>query len=172
MMSPNPGAVPDAMARLLAVAAAREPLGGEAAEGAFTADVSTGGASMYAHRNERLNIDFTVDRLAFPHLQTMDPRLLRIAPGCRNEFHKHAHESLFVVLEGEGRVRIGEHWSPLSKGTVAFVPRWIFHQTQNTSPTDTLVILAITDFGFTSALLGDYDQRTRLAQGGSDSKTD
>ena len=124
---------------------------------------------MYVNRNEKLGIDFTVDRLAFPEIQTMDPRLLRIAPGKSNEFHKHAHESIFVVLAGEGEVRIGDAWRPIGKGSVAFVPRWIFHQTRNTSASEALVILAITDFGFTSALLGDYDRRTRLAQGGADS---
>ncbi len=31
-----------------------------------------------------------------------------------------------------------------------------------------LVILAITDFGLTSAVLGDYDKRTRLAENGLD----
>jgi len=48
------------------------------------------------------------------------------------------------------------------------VPRQVFHQTRNTSADKELVILAITDFGFTSAVLGDYDKRTRLAEGGSD----
>jgi len=123
---------------------------------------------MYVNRNERLNIDFKVERLSFPHLQTMDPRVLHIAPGKNNELHRHAHESLFVVLRGEGEVRVGEQWSPLRAGSVAFVPRWIFHQTRNTSPHEELVLLAVTDFGFTSALLGDYDKRTRLASGGAD----
>ena len=98
----------------------------------------------------------------------MDPRVLRIAPGCNNEFHKHAHESIFVVLEGDGEVRVGDRWSPMKTGDVAFVPRWIPHQTRNTSRERELVILAITDFGFTSAVLGDYDRRTRLAQQGDD----
>jgi quercetin dioxygenase-like cupin family protein len=75
---------------------------------------------------------------------------------------------LFVVLSGEGEVRVGEAWRPLRCGDVAFVPRWIFHQTRNTSTTDELVILAITDFGLTSAVLGDYDRRTRLAARGDD----
>lgn len=120
------------------------------------------------NRNDKVSIDFKVDRLAFPELQTMDPRMLRIAPGKNNAYHKHAHESLFVILQGEGEVRVGDTWSPVKAGGVAFVPRWIFHQTRNTSATEELVILAITDFGFTSAVLGDYDKRTRLAQGGPD----
>jgi quercetin dioxygenase-like cupin family protein len=68
-----------------------------------------------------------------------------------------------VILQGRGEVLVGEQWHPVGKGDVAFVPRWIVHQTKNTSATEELVVLAVTDFGFTSAVLGDYDRRTRLA---------
>ena len=163
-----PRELPEAVEKLIEVAEAKRPLGAGEPPGAWTADALADGAAMYANRNEKLQIDFTVHRLAFPEIQTMDPRVLRIAPGMNNEYHKHAHESLFVVLRGEGEVRVGDAWSPVKAGSVAFVPRWIFHQTRNTSQTEELVILAITDFGFTSAVLGDYDKRTRLAQGGPD----
>ena len=56
----------------------------------------------------------------------------------------------------------------LEPGGLAFVPRWHFHQSRNLSETDELVILAITDFGLTKAVLGDYDNRTRLAVNGAD----
>ena len=160
--------LPAALATLLDVVEARRPLGEDVPPDAWVRSPLAGGAAMYAHKNDALNIDFAVDRLGFPALQTMDPRVLRIAPGRNNEFHQHAHESLFVVLAGEGEVRVGDAWRPLRTGDVAFVPRWIFHQTRNTSSTTELVILAITDFGLTQAVLGDYDRRTRLAQGGDD----
>ncbi len=163
-----PRELPEALESLIAVTEAKQPLGGAAPAGSWTVDALADGAAMYANRNEKLNIDFTVDRLRFPEIQTIDPRVLRIPPGKNNELHKHAHESLFTVLRGEGEVRIGDVWSPVKAGSVAFVPRWIFHQTRNTSATEELVILAVTDFGFTSAVLGDYDKRTRLAQGGPD----
>lgn len=162
--------LPEALATLIDVVEAKKPLGEDAPDGSWTRSALHGGAAMYANTNERLNIAFTVDRLAFPEIQAMDPRVLRIPAGKNNELHRHAHESLFVVLAGEGEVRVGERWSPVRTGDVAFVPRWIFHQTRNTSADAELVILAITDFGLTSAVLGDYDKRTRLANGGDDSK--
>jgi hypothetical protein len=85
-----------------------------------------------------------------------------------NERHRHAHETLFVVLQGRGEVLLGDAWRVITAGDVAFVPRWIFHQTRNTSYSRDLVVLAITDFGLTSAVLGDYDRRTRLALAGED----
>lgn len=160
--------IPDAVAALVDVARARAPLGAEQPSGAFARAADAAGAPVYRNTNPRLNIDFAVERLTFPHLQTMDPRLVRIAPGKQNEHHRHAHESLFVVVSGQGEVKVGEHWTAVGAGDVAFVPRWIFHQTRNTSTTEELVVLAITDFGFTSAVLGDYDRRTRLADHGSD----
>jgi mannose-6-phosphate isomerase-like protein (cupin superfamily) len=158
---------PEALARLIARVESRQALGAHD-DGPLTRDALAPGNPMYANRNERLNIDFRVERLAFPEIQTMDPRVVRIPPGKNNELHRHAHESLFVVLEGFGEVRVGDRWSPVSRGEIAFVPRWILHQTRNTSRTEDLVVLAITDFGFTSAVLGDYDRRTRLASGGGD----
>lgn len=162
--------IPDALAALVAATRARVPLAAEAPAEAFTRSAVAPGEAMYRNHNERLGIDFGVERLAFPGLQTMDPRVVRIAPGMRNELHKHAHETIFVILEGEGEVRLGDALRPVRAGDVAFVPRWIMHQTRNTSEHTPLVVLAITDFGFTSAVLGDYDKRTRLSQGGEDVK--
>ena len=154
--------------RLVKVAASRTtPVENpEPSECVRTSDSS--GTPMYSNQNERLNIEFNVERLPFPGLQTMDPRLVRIPPGRNNERHRHAHESIFVILEGQGEVLIGDKRIPVRKGDVAFVTRWLFHQTSNTGEVD-LVVLAITDFGFTSAVLGDYDRRTRLSEGGEDS---
>jgi mannose-6-phosphate isomerase-like protein (cupin superfamily) len=133
----------------------------------FVRSATAAGTPMYANRNDRLNIAFAVERLAYPGIQTMDPRLVRIAPGRNNELHRHAHESLFVVIAGAGFVLIGDTRVAIATGDVAFVPRWVMHQTSNPG-TSELVILAITDFGFTSAVLGDYDRRTRLAHDGGD----
>ncbi len=157
----------EAVEKLVAITEARTALGADL-PGPWTKDALAPGPAVYANQNERLNIDFTVERLGFPEIQTMDPRVVRIAPGKNNERHKHAHETLFVILEGEGEVLVGKLWGKVKKGDVAFVPRWIFHQTKNTSLTNDLVVLAITDFGFTSAVLGDYDARTRLANKGAD----
>jgi mannose-6-phosphate isomerase-like protein (cupin superfamily)/pyrroloquinoline quinone (PQQ) biosynthesis protein C len=126
--------------------------------------------SLYHHHNPALSIDFSVQRLPLAHLQVIDPRLVRIAPGARNECHRHAHESLFLVLAGEGELRIGTETLPLKAGDVACVPRWQVHQSLNTSSGEELHLLAITDFGLTSSVLGDYDRRTRLKGKGVDAQ--
>jgi quercetin dioxygenase-like cupin family protein len=99
----------------------------------------------------------------------MDPRLVRIAPGSRNEKHRHAHESIFVVLSGQGEIQIGSGRTALNPGHVAYVPRWVVHQSHNLFSREPLLLLAITDFGLTSAVLGDYDASTPLRRGGTNS---
>ena len=146
----------------------RIALGTDTPEGPWSRDGMADDAVMYKNENPRLGIQFTVARLEYPDTQVLDPRVLRISPGATNELHKHAHESVFVILEGHGEVRVGDRWTSVDRGSVAFVPRWIFHQTRNLSETEDLVIIAITDFGLTRAILGDYDQRTRRATGGED----
>lgn len=134
----------------------------------FHADPAKNHREIYRNRNEKLGIDFSVDVLDFPGTQAFDARVVRIVAGCNNELHKHAHESLFYVISGEAEVRIGDATMTLKPGGLAFVPRWVFHQSKNMSENDDLVILAITDFGLTKAVLGDYDKRTRLAANGVD----
>jgi mannose-6-phosphate isomerase-like protein (cupin superfamily) len=160
----------DPLSALTAAAVARRPLAAAAPADSFVHSSAAANRPHYANAKASLGIDFSVEKLAFPALQTLDPRIVRIAPGANNEHHRHAHESVFVVVSGRGRVRIGEHTRPVATGDVAFVPRWVFHQTINDSPSEPLVLVAVTDFGFTSALLGDYDQRTRLAARGADAR--
>ena len=149
---------------------ARKPLAADRPPSEFHASILTGNREIYRNCNERLAIDFSVDVLDFAGTQVFDPRVVRIAPGKNNELHRHAHESLFYVISGKAEVQIGEDVLALEAGGVAFVPRWAFHQSRNLSPTDDLVILAVTDFGLTKAVLGDYDKRTRLAVKGADVK--
>lgn len=120
------------------------------------------GVDLYHNLDASAGIDFKVQRLVFPDIQVMDPRIVKIAPGKSNELHRHAHESIFVILRGRGEVLLGKKAVPVQKGNIAFVPRWVLHQTRNLDANEPLELLAITDFGFTSAILGNYDRSTRL----------
>ncbi len=122
----------------------------------------------YQHHDPAQGIAFQVQRLGFEGLQVLDPRLVRIAPGACNERHRHAHESLFVVLEGRAEIQVGEAVLRLGPGGVAYVPRWLVQQSRNLCSERELLLLAITDFGLTAAVLGDYDRQTRLRFAGRD----
>ncbi len=77
-----------------------------------------------------------------------------------------------MVLQGEAEIQVGAEWVRLHRGGLAFAPRWIVHQSRNVSAEEELLLLAITDFGLTSSVLGDYDRQTRLRFAGRDSCSD
>jgi len=108
-----------------------------------------------------LNIDFNVQVLPFP-LEVLDPRIVRVAPGKANEMHRHAHETVFIFLEGEGKVIVDQFENPVKPGDFAFIPRWCNHQSVNTGNTE-LVFLAVADFGLTGkSFVGNYLKTARL----------
>jgi pyrroloquinoline quinone (PQQ) biosynthesis protein C/quercetin dioxygenase-like cupin family protein len=110
--------------------------------------------AMYANEVEKLNIQFTVERLPLT-AEVLDPRMVRIPPGKFNEKHKHAHETLIHILEGTGQVLVDERTLPVRPGDTVLVPRWALHQTQNLGSTE-MRFLAVTDFNFSQrAFLGD-----------------
>jgi pyrroloquinoline quinone (PQQ) biosynthesis protein C/mannose-6-phosphate isomerase-like protein (cupin superfamily) len=118
---------------------------------------------LYRNTNERLNIDFEVERLPFI-AEALDPRIVRIPAGKFNEKHRHAHETVFYIMTGEGRVVIDHRTVAVKAGDIVFVPRWAMHQSQNSSDAE-MVVLAVTDFGLTGkAYMGDYHKTARMKQ--------
>ena len=112
------------------------------------------GPQLYANHNERLNIDFTVERMPVM-AEVLDPRMVRIPAGKFNEKHKHAHETLIHILEGVGQVVVDERVLPVQPGDSVLVPRWAMHQTQNLGNTP-MRFLAVTDFNLSQrAYLGN-----------------
>lgn len=131
------------------------------AEAAVVHRPGASGAPLYGNSNERLGIEFSVERVPFAS-EVFDTRVLRVAPGKSNERHKHPHESLFHVISGSGRVHVNKASFEVGPGDVVFIPRWALHQSQCTSD-EPLVILALTDFGLTErAFIGDHLRTTRM----------
>ena len=129
----------------------------------------TKGESLYANVHEKLNIEFTVERVPFAH-EVIDTRIVRISSGKYNEHHKHAHESVFYVMQGIGQVVIDGSIVPARAGDIVFVPRWAMHQTQNLGAGE-MVILAVTDHGLTGkAYLGDYLRTARMKRTAADAE--
>src|SRR5215813_307016 len=140
----------------------REPLAPRSPDPArFLFGSSQLGKPLYRNINARLNIDFAVDTVPFA-AEVLDPRIVRIPAGKYNEKHRHAHESVFYIIEGRGRVLINDATIEVAPGDIVFVPRWATHQSQNLGETD-MRILAITDYGLTgNAYIGSYLKTARL----------
>jgi pyrroloquinoline quinone (PQQ) biosynthesis protein C/mannose-6-phosphate isomerase-like protein (cupin superfamily) len=116
---------------------------------------------LYSNSSERLNVQFAVERLPLK-TEALDPRIVRIPTGMYNEKHRHAHETIFYIMSGEGRIVVDSVSIAVQTGSVVLVPRWAVHQSQNTGDTE-MVILAVTDFGLTGkAYVGDYNKNARM----------
>jgi gentisate 1,2-dioxygenase len=121
---------------------------------------------LYTNTNHRLNIQFEVERLPLKS-EALDTRIVRIPAGKYNENHRHAHETIFYIMSGEGRVMIDDHAVEVTTGDIVLVPRWAMHQSQNHGLTE-MVILAVTDFGLTGkAYVGDYNKTARMSRAGN-----
>ncbi len=62
-------------------------------------------------------------------------RVIEVAPGGHTPDHAHPFEHENFVIEGRGRVRIGEEWHDVTVGDVAFVPAGVQHTYENTGET-------------------------------------
>jgi len=117
--------------------------------------------ALYDNQSEKLGIDFGVTRVPF-HTEVLDPRIVTIAPGKKNELHKHAHETVFIFYKGHGYVKIDELNFPVKPGDMVFIPRWCMHQSVNESDQE-MVFLAVADFGLTgTSFVGNYLKTARL----------
>jgi quercetin dioxygenase-like cupin family protein len=59
-------------------------------------------------------------------------RMIEIAPGGHSPRHSHPHEHENFVVEGQGRVWMGDEWRSLKTGDVVFVPGGMEHTYENT----------------------------------------
>lgn len=115
------------------------------------------GEIMCTQLDDTRGIQFTVERYPCT-AEVLDPRVVRIPAGKCNNRHKHAHETLFYLISGTGKVLVGEIWVQVGPGDAVFCPRWAIHQTHNTG-TDELVLLAITDYYLTNQIyVGKYEK--------------
>src|SRR5262245_8037025 len=86
----------------------RQPLAPESPDPAsLLFGTSELGRPLYKNTNARLNIDFAVETVPFRG-EVLDPRIVRIPAGKYNEKHRHAHETVFFIIEGHGRILVNE----------------------------------------------------------------
>jgi len=68
---------------------------------------------------------------------------MTIHPGETSELHRHNNctETIYI-LSGSIRQRIDDRWTELNTGDSCLIPKGSAHQTQNTGPVDSRMILA------------------------------
>lgn len=125
--------------------------------------VLIGGVRLHSRQDIDNNIKYFVNRFDL-NSEVLDPRLLRIPVGCQNDKHRHAHETLFYIIQGQSEITIDQSTLQAKAGDLVLVPRWSMHQSVNIGKEE-LVTLAVTDFYLTKAVyIGDDENRTIITK--------
>ena len=81
----------------------------------------------------------------------------KIPPGAALSEHRHRQAEVYLVLAGEGSVRVGGAVRPLRAGSAVFVPGDAVHSCENTGATELRLayILAADSFGDVEYVFGE-----------------
>ncbi|MDE3111359.1 MAG: cupin domain-containing protein [Chloroflexota bacterium] len=77
-------------------------------------------------------------------MRMIDARIIEIAPGQRTSTHRHSHDAVCFVLEGQGATTIGSQRFAWMRWDALHTPAWSWHRHENTGKTPAR-LLAITD---------------------------
>ncbi|HEU5323137.1 MAG TPA: iron-containing redox enzyme family protein, partial [Methylomirabilota bacterium] len=113
----------------------------------LVSNVRREGPPLYRNTEAHGDVEFAVQRLGLGP-DVLDPRVVRIPARRQNELHRHAHETLLLVLGGQGVVEIDGVAIPVQRDDVVHVPRWAAHRTRNAGAEE-LCLFAVTDYGLT-----------------------
>jgi quercetin dioxygenase-like cupin family protein len=69
---------------------------------------------------------------------------VEIEPGCRQKAHSHPPEQVYVVISGEGLMRIGDESRELRRGELALIPPGVEHGIDNTGADALIYVSAAT----------------------------
>lgn len=84
-------------------------------------------------------------------MRMIDARVIEIAPGERTSTHRHSHDAVCFVLDGQGVTTIGQDRYPWLRWDAFHTPAWSWHRHENTGTT-TARFLAITDAPLVNSL--------------------
>ena len=77
-------------------------------------------------------------------MRMIDARIVELAPGQRTSTHRHSHDAVCFVLEGQGVTEIGGDRYPWLRWDALHTPAWSWHRHENTG-TGSARLLAVTD---------------------------
>ncbi len=58
---------------------------------------------------------------------------VEVAPGSRQRPHSHAPEQVYVIVQGRGRMHVGEEVQEVGVGDLVYIPPNMLHGIENTS---------------------------------------
>jgi gentisate 1,2-dioxygenase len=77
-------------------------------------------------------------------MRMIDARIIELAPGERTSTHRHSHDAVCFVVEGQGTTAIGTDRYAWMRWDAVHTPAWSWHRHENTGKSRAR-LLAITD---------------------------
>ncbi len=67
-----------------------------------------------------------------------------VEPGCRQIPHRHLPEQVYVIVNGQGVMRVGDEYQAVAVGDVVYVPSNVVHGIENNAQEKLTYITAAT----------------------------
>ncbi|MBF0506245.1 MAG: cupin domain-containing protein [Nitrospirae bacterium] len=85
---------------------------------------------------------------------------VEVEPGCNQQPHHHAPEQAYIIISGNGRIKVGSEIADVQAGDLLYIPSNVEHAVENAGP-EKLVYISVTVPGFDIEALYDTGQLKR-----------
>jgi len=104
-------------------------------------------------------------------LQESDVRGTRLAvtwvdvsPGSCQHPHRHLPEQVYVIVRGEGTMKVGEKYKTVKVGDVVYIPPNVVHGIENISDTEMLTYVTAATPSFDVAAMYDVGKQIPVSE--------
>ncbi|HCZ49070.1 MAG TPA: gentisate 1,2-dioxygenase [Gammaproteobacteria bacterium] len=117
---------------------------------------------QHASPYDAFMIEYTNPVTGGPCMPTVACHLQRLPAGCRTEAHRHTANTVYLGVEGEGRLVIDGQRFDWQRGDVIALPTWAAHHHENCGDADA-ILFSVTDAPVFQKL-GLYREETVVEQ--------
>lgn len=82
---------------------------------------------------------------------------VEVEPGSQQQPHHHVPEQAYIIVNGNGRIKVGSEIADVRAGDVIYIPTDVEHAVENTGP-EKLVYISVTVPAFDIEALYDSGQ--------------
>ena len=69
---------------------------------------------------------------------------VEVQPGAKQPFHQHLPEQIYVIIQGQGKMRVGDDYQDVAVGDIVYVPSETIHGLENTDDEVLMYVSAAT----------------------------
>ncbi len=82
---------------------------------------------------------------------------MEVEPGSHQQAHHHEPEQVYIIITGNGRIKVGPEIADVQAGDLLYIPSDVEHAVENAGP-DKLIYISVTVPAFDIEVLYDAGQ--------------